>query len=432
VLTAAWTPFRPHPVQRALWATKDTVAIVPAGRGSGKTELAKRRLIRFLPIKKPWPDPRYFYSAPTRDQAKRIAWRSLKKLMPPEWIKDISEGELRIETIFGSELFLFGMDKPQRVEGMQWDGGVVDESSDQRPKAFDLSISPALTHREGWCWRIGVPKRTGVGALEYRKVFESALAGDLPGTGAYTWPSGDILTPKQLKWAQDNLDPKDYREQYDAKFENAGGGIFYAYDHDRNCRPCPYRPELPIVVSSDFNVDPMSWCLGHAIENRIEWFNELFIRDTNTESTLKVLYEKYSDHQGGFEFYGDASGSARRSSASQSDYLQILNHPGFKKLGRSVHYARGNPRIADRFASCNALFCAASGARRMFVDPRCIHMIDDIRQRSYKAGTCEPADSGDIGHMTDAMGYAVYSLHPMQIHIDPDAEAETVIIRKGS
>lgn len=419
LLTDRWTEFRPHAGQYAAWTAPQRFVGLPCGRGSGKTEMAKRRLVRFLPVMKPWSDPHYFYGGPTRDQAKRIAWDDFIRLIPPEWILGSPRvSDLRINTIFGSDLWIVGMDRPERIEGIQWDGGVFDESSDIKPGAFARSVVPALTHRNGWCWRIGVPKRQGVGALEFRKFCEKGLAGTDPDTIAFTWPSADILTPDQLAYARANLDPKDYREQFEAQWETAGGGIFHAFDRQRNVRPCDYRANMPILVGSDFNVDPMAWVFAHRLGDRIDVFDELWMRDTNTPAALEALAARYHDHKGGWEFYGDASGDARKSSASQSDYKHILNHAAFKLMGRSLHYPRANPSVAGRFAATNALFCNAAGQRRLFVDPRCGHLIDDLEARYYKPRSKAPADSGTLGHITDALGYIVHVLFPIRLELD--------------
>ncbi len=106
--------------------------MVPAGRRSGKTELAKRRLVVAIPRDTGFADPRYFAAAPTRDQAKRIFWKDLKALIPSEWVRRIYETELCITTIFSSEVWVVGLDKPQRIEGVAWDGGVLDEYANMR------------------------------------------------------------------------------------------------------------------------------------------------------------------------------------------------------------------------------------------------------------------------------------------------------------
>lgn len=441
--TPAWTRLRPHPVQRALWYTTARFVAVPAGRGAGKTELAKRRLVRHLIVPKPWPDPRYFYAADTLGHAKEIAWNSLLALIPRSWIahKGITEAKdaLEIRTVFGSSLRVLGMVRPQRIEGLQWDGGVVDESSDCPPGIFARTVVPALAWRNGWCWRIGVPKRSGIGAAEFRKFFEDAAAGRITNAAGYTWPSREIVPPETVEWARRHLDPRDFREQFEATFERAGGAIFYTFEERENVRPCPYRPEMPICVGCDFNVDPLCWCLGHRFGWGIEWFDELFLRDTTTRGALDVLWARYGTHRGGWEFYCDASAAARQTATSLSDLIQIANDARLREAGMTIRFPRrmldgrfeANPALRDRFAACNALLLTHAGMRGMFVDPRCVKLIDDLRNRHYKPGTSEPNDVGDLGHMTDAMGYVVWRLFPVKLD-DPLAHGREEVMMKRS
>lgn len=434
-LPTRWYPLRPHAKQRALWNCSARFVAVAAGRRSGKTELAKRRLVRFLPVTRPWSDPRYFYGAPSQRQAKMIAWEDLLALIPDEWIeggkngRNVNRSELWIKTVFGSRLHVIGFDRPTQFEGPPWDGGVMDESSDQKPKTFDLVVRPAVSDRAGWVWRIGVPKRFGPGAPNYRAFFEACSRGEYANGAAFTWPSSDILPPEEVAQARETLDTKDFNEQFNASWETAGGAIFHAFNSQANVRPVPYIPGKPIIVGCDFNVDPMCWVIGHRYEKRLEWFDELWIRDTNTQATLDVLWAKYQDHKGGFEFYGDAAGKARSTKASASDYQQILNDKRFQAAGRAVHFPDANPAQKDRFAACNAMFCNADGDRRMYVDPRCKRLITDLETRAFKPGTTEPNDSGDVGHITDAMGYPTWKLFP--IRLDEPTKPGQVIIRKG-
>ena len=415
-LPAVWEPMRYHGGQYALWRDQRRFLAVAAGRGSGKTALAKRKLVAALPIITPWSDPRYFYGAPTYRQARRVAWKDLGSLTPPAWSARIGNADMTIETVFGSTLAVVGLDKAARIEGVQWDGCVLDESSDLKPGVFDLSVFPALTHRRGWCWRIGVPKRNGVGAVEFRDFFERAGRGEIPDAAAYTWPSSDILPRDVLAHAREALDPKDYREQFEASWETAGGGVFYAFDRTKNVRPCSYCPDKLLIVGSDFNVDPMCWIVGHAHdEKRLEWVDEIWLRDANTQATLDVLWSRYASHRGGWVFIGDAASRQRRTSAALTDYQIILRDARFEAAGRRIAYPSVNPNVADRFAACNAMLENAAGERRMHVDPRCRRLIKDLESRHYKAGSREPEDTGDVGHITDAMGYVVHKLFPIKL-----------------
>lgn len=420
MLTKAWTTLKYHPKQSDALRHPARFKALACGRGSGKTELARRRIVMALAETKSWPDPLYFYALPTFNQAKRVAWKPINALIPPEWILKSNASEMIIETIFGSTLYVVGMDQPQRIEGVQWDGGIIDESSDQKPGVFDISVLPALTHRKGWCWRIGVPKRFGIGAGEFKEFFDRGESRMDHAFAAWTWPSSDILDEEELEMHREALDPRDYNEQYEASWEKASGAIFYAFSDDNVSAGAVYDQDSPIIVGSDFNVDPMCWVLCHEIFGSLYQFDEVFVRNTNTRETLDRIAGKYGMHEGGWTFYGDASSAARKTSATSSDYAQIKNDERFKR--KKVLYPKRNPLVVNRFAACNALFCNAKGVRRYYVNPRCTHTIKDLMQRSYKPGSREPNDKGDIGHISDALGYIIYGKWPVRIVTTETAE----------
>jgi len=341
----------------------------------------------------------------------------------------VDRSDLVIYTATGAALHVVGLRTPSRIEGEGWDGGVMDENCDLPPDIFAQVVRPALADRRGWLWRIGVPKRHGPGAAEYRRFCEQCASGEYPDGVCFTWPSRDILPPEEIAHARATLDPKDFREQYEACWETAGGGVFYAFSKEYNIRPCHYNPKLALVIGSDFNVDPLCWVIGHCYPDRMEWFKEIWLRNANTQAALECLYDLFRDHRAGFRFYGDATSRGRSTSAAASDYMQILNDPRFQRLGRTVHYPATNPPTADRFAACNAMFENAAGERRMFIDPACKQLIEDLEVRAYKPGTREPADVMDVGHMSDAMGYAVHWLFP--IRLEMPARGTGAVITQG-
>lgn len=416
MLTPAWTPLRPHPMQSKLWRTKARFPVVVAGRGSGKTELSRRRLVRYLQVKKPWPNPRYFIGLPTYRQAKYVAWEEISALIPKSWLipNGANKSELTFTTIYGSTLYLVGMDKPYRIEGTQFDGGVLDEMSDQKPDGYTRTILPMLTHRNGWCWRVGKPKRSGCGATAFREAFEIGLKPNNMGIESYTWRSDTVLTKEELAAFAAQMGPEEYEEEFNASWLEATGGIFYAYSDMLNVsESCVYNPNLCIGVGSDFNVDPMAWVVFHVVNGKMQVFDEIWLRNTNTQAALDELYRRYGNHNNGWKFFGDASSKNRHTSTSTTDYLQILNDTRF--IDKTVHYNKANPSVADRFAATNALLCNALGVRRCFIHPKCKNLRSDLQQRTYKPGTREPDDSGDLGHITDALGYPIHKLFPIRV-----------------
>ena len=415
-----WPQLTYHEDQAAYMASSKRFNYLPCGRQSGKTELAMRKVVMHLRVKKPWSDPRYFFGSPTYRQAKKVGWERMLQLIPSGWIapNGVSIGDLSIKTIFGSELFLVGLDRPQRIEGLILDGGVIDESSDIKPGVFDLSILPTLVWRNGWVDFIGVPKRFGIGAVEYRDKCEKAASGELPDSAVFQWPSEGIVPSDYLELCRQTMDARDFQEQFEASWLSASGGIFHAFDKEFNVRPCVYDPNLPLIVSSDFNVDPMAWVLIQEHGNEAWVIDEIWVRDTNTPDTISELMRRFGGHlTGGFRMYGDASSKARKTSATQSDYAYIVNDARLKTLGRTLHYTTSNPPVADRFAATNARICSGDEQRHVFVDPKCKNLIRDLETRTYKPGTREAADVGDQGHPTDALGYYLHKKWPLGVII---------------
>jgi len=382
---------------------------------------------------------RYFFGAPTRHQAKRLAWRDFLELVP-DWIPggkygpNVSYGELRIRCVFpGShtaELCVLGLDNAAAVvEGDGWDGCVIDESSDIWPSTFSLSVRPALADRGGWAWLIGIPKRQGVGARDYRAFCERCLAGEYPDGACFSWPSSEILSAEELAHARATLDPKDFREQFEACWETAGGGIYHAFSREEGCgniQPCERRDNMPICVGSDFNVDPMCWVLCHRIGDDLEVFDELVLHDSNTPQVLNELWRRWGHHQGGWQFYGDPSSRARKTSATQSDYAHIWNDQRFQKARRTLHYPSGPPAVEDRYSAVNARLCNADETRRLFIDPRCTTLIEDLETCSYREGTREPAFDKDHFHASDALGYVISRIWPLRFNVGGGKQAVIV------
>jgi hypothetical protein len=207
-----WTKLNPHSIQHQVWTDP----------------YSKRNLVRSLPIKKPWSNPNYFAAAPTRDQAKRIFWTHLKALVPKEWVYRISESDLCITTIFGSSLWVVGLDKPQRIEGMPWDGGALDEYADMKPEVWQENVRPVMSDRNGWCWFTGVPE----GFNHYKDLVDYAQTSGDPDWKAYTWFSSDILPESEIESAKRTLDARIFRQEYEGSFENAIGQVYHAFDND--------------------------------------------------------------------------------------------------------------------------------------------------------------------------------------------------------
>jgi hypothetical protein len=387
--TKRWIPLREHSEQLRLWTDKSRFKIVPAGRRSGKTELAKRKLIESLFCKRWHGSPgRYFAAAPTRDQAKRIWWQDLNDLLKPDWKAVVSASELKIRTPSGAELWVIGLDKPMRMEGVSWDGGIIDEYADCKAGTFDAHIRPALADRRGWLWLIGVPDMDGPAQVEYERFYDIAIKHNDPEWAAFHWASAEILPPEEVASAKRRMDPRLFEQEMMGKFILAGGRAFPDFSADIHVKDVEYDPKLPICWSLDFNINPMcSGVIQHKGGN-VMVLDELVLPDTKTDCAVTAFLDRAIERGWdvrNVQIYGDATGNARDSTSGLSDWIIVKNR--LAGLGIKFNVPRANPAIKETINAINARLKSADGTVSLAIHPRCQQLITDFRNALWPSPT---------------------------------------------
>lgn len=336
----------------------------------------------------------------------------MKALIPRRWIKKIYETDLCIKTKFSSELWVVGLDKPQRIEGVAWDGGVLDEYGNMRPTVWTENIRPALSDRKGWCWFIGVPE----GFNHFKDIADYARSGLDPEWGFYSWYSADILPAEEIEAAKRVLDPRTFRQEYEASFEGATGRVYYAYSSERHEDPrIRVDPGLPIILCCDFNVNPCVWELAQRSGERVFVFDEIVLKNTNTVEMARVFQKRYGGHRAGTIVYGDSAGSSR-TTTGKTDYVLLA------ELGlNDQRIKRANPSVKDRVNAVNSMLENTNKEARLFHHPRCLSLKRDFETVVWKE------DGGEINksnyertHATDAIGYFIeYEFQLRMSRFDP-------------
>lgn len=456
-----WTTLRPHPGQKAYYESLVRFNIVPAGRRSGKTELAKRRVVRRSierSIKKHrvFHNGRFFAAAPTRDQAKRIYWKDLKALVPAKYMDGKpSETQLIIPLKNDVELHVLGMDKPERFEGSPWDGGILDEYGNMKEEAWMENIFPALADRSGWCDLIGVPE----GRNHYYKRYREALSDEYPDMMAHHWKSSDILPDYEIAIAKRMLDELSYRQEYEAEFVNFTGRAYYSFFEKTHCRALRqfYNPNNTLVLCFDFNVtpgvaaiiqemilpgvfesipDPVRFGFGvdawaRAFKEGESAFafvpvtgtaviGEVYIpQNSNTEIVCNKIIHDWGTHQGEIIAYGDATGGSKGSAKLEGSDWDIIENRLFAHFGPrfELNVPNANPTEKARVNAVNVRLMSQDKVPRMLVDPvHAPHVVDDFEGvRTVEGGSGEIDKKRDklLSHISDAIGYYIIREFPL-------------------
>lgn len=430
-------PLRKHEGQEALAASDRRFVVVPAGRRSGKTERAKRKLL--IEALKPsgYPDARYFAAAPTRDQAKAIYWHDLKIMFPRKLMTEVPrETDLTISLWNGTVVSVIGMDKPQRIEGRPWNGGILDESADMRPGAFTENVRPALSDRNGWCWLIGVPE----GRNHYYDLWKYAISGVDPEWAGFTWKSADILPESEIASAKRLLDPLVFEQEYEASFVNFEGRIYYPFTEETHCRPLVYDSKATLVFCFDFNVDPGTAVVvqeqrmpgqfeksksGAPLLDRPVFgtgvIGEVYIeRNSNTPAVCRKLIADWGQHQGRVACYGDASGGNRGTAQVRGSDWDLIKEALGEAFGDQIsfHVPSHNPPERARINAVNSRLLSADKVVRLMVDPaKAPYTVKDFEGvRALKGGSGEIDKAYDtrLTHLTDGFGYYIAKVFPIR------------------
>lgn len=422
ILTPRWYPLKPHPEQMRLLNSEARFRVVPAGRRSGKTERSKRYLIRKALEPSKWDDPRFFAAAPTFAQAKNIYWSDLKAMIPRYLLaKPPNETELTINLINGAQITVIGMDRPERMEGRPWNGGILDEYANMKAQAWPENVRPALSDRDGWAWLIGVPE----GRNHYWEWWKYAKSGVDSEWDGFTWFSSDILPKKEIESARRSLNLLTFQQEYEASWVSFEGRAYHDFEETTHCAPLTYRPGIPLILAFDWNVQPGVAAICQEINLPNGQFGtgvigEVYIaNNSTTPAVCRKIAQDWGKHEGYVFCYGDATGGARGSGrvmGSDWDLVRAELRPVFgDRLIFKV--PKANPPERTRLNAVNSRIKNAAGEIKFMVDPvnapNTVKDFEGVRLLLGGAGEIDKKADPSLSHISDGIGYYISKEFPI-------------------
>ena len=191
-----------------------------------------------------------------------------------------------------------------------------------------------------------------------------------------------------------------------------------------------HLPDMPLHLSCDFNVDPMSWVLLHIDwdEKKLYYFDEIVVENTDINECVEEFARRYPPNKvkAGIVINGDASGNSRTSLGVF--YKQLKNR--LVQLGYSrieLKIKKANPYKTRRFSAFNAkVLNSLTGEREILIGKKCKWLLYNCKYLRFKEGTTivdEPTPSmiqknkelKFLNHIYDAASYPVDYYFPIKV-----------------
>lgn len=249
-------PYTPRPLQKELHELidKNRFNVVSCHRRFGKTCAAINHLVKRA-ILEPKDRPRLAYIAPTRVQAKMVAWDYLKHYCSTIPGMTYNETELRADFKNGARIQLLGSENPSSLRGIYLDMCVIDEVADCPESLFPEVIRPALSDRKGSCLFIGTPK----GHNNFFDLYEAAETTPGWGRAMYRASETGIVDEDELAAARATMTEDQFQQEFECSWvANVPGSVWgkelQKADDDGRITEVPYDPSYPVETYWDIGV----------------------------------------------------------------------------------------------------------------------------------------------------------------------------------
>jgi len=394
--------YTPHPGQLELHRADDKEILVVSSIRAGKSYG-----IIFDAIVSAWNNPTDWgtlITAPTYRLVDSVLERPIvNKLLAMNLLKDHSFSRHESTLKNGKVVYYRSLDDPDlALRGLNIQKAYIDEAAYCSKYAVDVVKGRLLTSN-GQLIMITTPNgQTSWMYDEYiasRKAYTKYIK--------FKLTDNPIITTAAIERLYESYDPLLAKQELEGEWVNLfANQVYYAFSDD-NIGNYSSSPDEQIYIGLDFNIDKNAWvAIQRQANNTFKVVREGY-GDKTTADVAKTLISTYSSYSTTPIVIPDATGQNRLQGTGKTNF-QLLRQAGV----HNVVEKRSNPHRQDRFANLNATFLNALNQRRLFIDKEaCPRLIRELRELSYKANTSKVDDKGgEIGHMADALGYAIMHL----------------------
>lgn len=298
---------KPHKNQKYILDNAKRFNILKCGRRFGKTTLIKK-------LSKPALQHGQYVGifTPTYKDVAEV-WKDLNHTFYPA-IKSKNEQLKQIQTITGGIIDFWSMDDPNSGRGRKYHIAIMDEfaKAKNNKEAWQETIRPTLTDFKGDAWFMSTPK----GKNNYFYQLELKMKDQLDWSFfKFTTYDNPHIDPLEVDSARNQLDQITFDQEYMAEDVDLNDRPFlYAFNREQHVTKERYtpNPHLNLIISFDFNKDPMTCSIGQMLNVRkLRVFDAMKIENGSTPELCDKIIAKYPDFIFKIDVTGDSTGNNR-------------------------------------------------------------------------------------------------------------------------
>jgi phage terminase large subunit len=175
-----------------------------------------------------------------------------------------------------------------------------------------------------------------------------------------------------------------------------------------------YQPNkhLPILISFDFNVSPMTCVIAQEVNEVLYVFDEMK-QPGSTEELCELVLAKYKDWLYNMDVTGDATGynreKATRGNINQYQVIQSV----LELSDRNLRVRSKNAELKDSRVLCNSVLFHAE----VYITKNCTETIQDVKYASIKINPMTKKldvikTEQDGRHFFDNYRYLIHAVYP--------------------
>lgn len=262
----------------------------------------------------------------------------------------------------------------------------------------------------------GAPKgkRTKGGEHLFYTLYKKSLTGDPNYRNLYfTGYNNPFIAREEIKLIRDVMDDETAKQEVDGEFIDLNDKKFlYSFKESNNVVPQESfkpNPHLPILISYDFNVEPMTAIISQQLDIwKSVVFDELDIKVGSVEEINELIIVKYQFWLNNMDVTGDATGRNREKvkKGNINAYRQIKTDLGL--LDRNLKVPDSNPAHKDSRQLCNSVLTHAD----FYITDNCQKTIADVISASVDDSGELIKDKQNPLHFFDNYRYTIHCHYP--------------------